>query len=154
MKFFPVGSWFLVHHHCSPPFPMNRHLATTVSNCSKLLPPFAQFFSILHRWWWVRAIHSIFVGHFVTLWQASSLFFAVLQVFFEDCYVKDNEYATIFAARKPSIVAHEKYATNPRNICHHSQPMSSKHRSRSLLIRKLATHSKNWLPISCYIRSP
>ena len=40
-KFFPVGGKFLVHLHCSPPFSMDRHLATTVSNCSKLSPVFA-----------------------------------------------------------------------------------------------------------------
>ena len=48
LKFVLVGSIFLVHLHCSPPFSMDRHLATTVSNCSKLSPVFADswpFFS-------------------------------------------------------------------------------------------------------------
>ena len=114
LKFFSVGSWFLVYLHCSPPFLMDRHLTTTVSNCSKLSTPFVQFFAILHRWWWVSRIRNIFVGQFNTSWEASSLLFAVLQFSFEDCRVKDEEYTTIFAARKPSIVIPKEYATNPR----------------------------------------
>ena len=91
---------------------------------------------------------SLFVGLFVTSWQASSLFVTILQFSFEDCRVKEEEYATIFAVRKPSIIAPKEYATRPWRYCHYSQPISSEHRSRSSLIIELATHSKNWLPIS------
>ena len=46
--------------------------------------------------------------------QASSLFFIVRQLSFEDCRLKDKEQTTIFAAGKPCIVAPEEYATRPR----------------------------------------
>ena len=113
MQFVLVGSIFLVHLHCSPTFSMDRHLATTVSNCSKLSPHFVHFFAILHRWWWIRRLRSTLVPQFATS-QASSLFFIVRQLSFEDCRLKDEEQTTIFAAGKPCIVAPEEYATRPR----------------------------------------
>ena len=89
------------------------------------------------------------------MWQASSLFFTVLQFSFEDYREKDEEYATIFTARKPSIIAPLKnMPQTPGDIRHHSQSMSNEHRSRSSLIGELATHLKNWLPISFDIRGP
>ena len=60
LKFFPVGSIFLVHLHYSPPFSMDCHLAVTVSNCSKLSLVFADSWDFFSSLWEFATIGSRF----------------------------------------------------------------------------------------------
>ena len=60
----PCWSWVLGPSSMFSTIPQGSSTGYNSFKLFKTIPP-VQFFAILHRWWWLRRSHSLFVGHFV-----------------------------------------------------------------------------------------